>query len=164
MLSKNQIDTLAYKHRELNHESRTTNHEPRATNHEPRIARHAEDQHCDTLDLLRKRVGLLAGKDKVLMTMYLENGASFRQLAKLAGVSEATIARRIRRLTDRLTNGGYITCLRTRVKFSEAELSIAKDYFLTGLSTRKIAASRHCTRYNVRKTIKRIKYLQRKQI
>jgi predicted DNA-binding protein YlxM (UPF0122 family) len=152
MLSKNQIDTLAYKHRELNHESRTTNHEPR-------IARHAEDRHRDVSDLLLGRLELLAGKDKVLMTMYLESGASFRQLAELAGVSEVAIARRIRTLSARLTDGEYITCLRNRDKFSAFELSIAKDYFLTGLSTRKIAASRHCTRYSVRKTIKRIKEL-----
>jgi len=119
----------------------------------------AEDQYRDVIDLLIGRLELLTEKDKTLMTMYLENGNSFRQLAQVAGVSEAAIARRIRTLSARLTDGEYITCLRNRVKFSEVELSIAKDYFLTGLSTRKIAASRHCTRYSVRKTIKRIKEL-----
>jgi predicted DNA-binding protein YlxM (UPF0122 family) len=119
----------------------------------------AEDRHRDVSDLLLGRVELLAGKDKVLMTMYLENGNSFRQLAQVLGVSEASIARRIRTLSVRLTDGEYITCLRNRDKFSAFELSIARDYFLTGLSMRKIAASRHCTRYSVRKTLKRIKEL-----
>jgi predicted DNA-binding protein YlxM (UPF0122 family) len=119
----------------------------------------AEDHYRDVSDLLLGRLELLAEKDKALMTMYLENGNSFRQLAQVVGVSEAAIARRIRTLSARLTDGEYITCLRNRDKFSAFELSIAKDYFLTGLSTRKIAASRHCTRYSVRKTLKKIKEL-----
>jgi DNA-directed RNA polymerase specialized sigma24 family protein len=122
-----------------------------------------KDQYREALDLLHDRASLLAGKDKVLMTMYLENGTSFRQLAQLAGVCEVTIARRIRRLTARLTNGGYITCLRNRDRFNETELAIAKDHFLRGLSTRKIAAARHCTLYSVRKTLKRIKVVLKEQ-
>jgi hypothetical protein len=116
-----------------------------------------EDRYQDAIDLLRSRVNLLAGKDKVLMTMYLENGASFRRLAQLTGVCEATIARRIRRLTARLTDGRYITCLRNRDRFNEMELAVAREHFLIGLSMRKIAASRGCTFYSVRKILKRIK-------
>ena len=50
------------------------------------------------IELLLERVGLLDGQDRVLMTMYLENGNSCRQLAKLAGVNEANIGRRIQKL------------------------------------------------------------------
>lgn len=123
----------------------------------------AEDHYRDAIDLLRNRVGMLVGKDKVLMTMYLENGTSFRQLAQLAGVSEATIARRIRRLTARLTEGEYIACLRNHGIFNEAELNIAKDHFIRGMSIRKTATSRHCTFYNVRKTLKRMKGILKRQ-
>ncbi|MDD5063639.1 MAG: hypothetical protein PHQ35_02615 [Phycisphaerae bacterium] len=110
----------------------------------------------DRIDLLRSRVGLLKGKDKVLMTMYMENGNSFRQMARLVGVSEASIARRIHRVTKRLINGEYIMCLRSRDKFNQGEMDIAKDYFLTGLSIKKIAAKRNWTYYGVRKTLKKI--------
>jgi uncharacterized protein YerC len=130
---------------------------------EGRRTKDEERRERDVLDLLRSRVELLAGKDKVLMTMYLENGTSFRQLAQLAGVSEATIARRIRRLTARLTEGEYITCLRNHGIFNEAELNIAKNHFLRGMSIRKIAASRHCTFYNVRKTLRRMKGILKRQ-
>jgi len=122
------------------------------------------DRYRDAIDLLRSRANLLVGKDKVLMTMYLENGNSFRQMAQLAGVSEATIARKIRTLSERLTDGEYITCLRNRDKFSEIELSIAKDYFLTGLSMRKIAASKHYTLYSIRKTVKKIQGVLKGQV
>jgi predicted DNA-binding protein YlxM (UPF0122 family) len=116
-------------------------------------------EYRDRIDLLRSRVGLLKGKDKVLMTMYMENGNSFRQMARLSGVNEASIARRIHKVTKRLINGEYITCLRNRDKFDKNELDIAKDYFLAGLSMKKIAKKRDSTYYYVRETLKKIQGL-----
>lgn len=117
----------------------------------------AKNRHRDQIDLLLSRLNLLNGKDRVMMTMYLENGNSFRQIARLTGVSEARIARRIRGLTKRLIDGQYIVCLRNRNKFSKAQMTIAKNYFLTGLSMRKIAVKRHRSYYHVRETIEKIK-------
>ncbi len=116
-----------------------------------------EKRRRDELDLLRSRLHLLNGKEKVLMTMYLENGSSFRQIARLAGVCDTSIARRIHILTERLTDGEYITCLRNRDKFTRDQMTIAKDYFLMGLSISKIAAKRHRSCYHVRETIIKIK-------
>lgn len=118
-------------------------------------------EHRDRIDLLRSRVGLLKGKDRVLMTMYIENGNSFRQMARLVGVNEVSIARRIHKVTKRLINGEYIMCLRNRDKFDEDEMDIARDYFLAGLSMKKIAARRNLTYYGVRKGLKRIEALIR---
>ncbi len=111
----------------------------------------------DRLDLLASRLNLLSGKDKLLMTMYLEKGNSLRQMATLAGVSHGYIARRICSITKRITDGPYITCLRNTDKFTEKEMDIAKDNFLLGLAIRKIAAKRMLTYYQVRKTLKKIK-------
>ncbi len=115
-----------------------------------------ERGHRDRIDLLRSRVGLLSGEDRMLMTMYIENGNSFRQMARLSGINEMRIARRIHKVTERLMNGGYITCLRSRGKFSKGELDIAKDYLLAGLSIKKIAKKRNATYYGVRKALKKI--------
>ncbi len=119
----------------------------------------AKTNYRDRIDLLHSRVSLLTGKDKLLMTMYLKNGNTFYQMAKLVGVNEATIARRIHKVTKRLIDGEYITCLRNRDKFTSTEMSIAKDYFLMGLSIRKIAEKRHWTYYRVRETMKKIQRL-----
>ena len=97
------------------------------------------DTYRDRIDLLRSRVSLLTGKDRLLMTMYLENGNTFRQMARLADVNEASIARRIYKVTKRLIDGEYITCLKNRDKFTGSEMAVAKDYFLLGLSQRKIS-------------------------
>jgi len=110
----------------------------------------------ERIELLRSRVGLLSGTDKLLMTMYFENGNSFRQIALLSGVSEASISRRVKKLTRRLLDGEYIICLRNCDSFSGMEMGVAKDYFLKGLSIKRIALKRGWTYYRVHKTVKGI--------
>ena len=115
----------------------------------------------DKIDLLRSRIGLLTGKDKLLMTMYFENGNTFRQISRLAGVNEVSIARRIHKITQRLIDGEYIKCLRNRDKFTRAEMAVAKDYFLLGLSQRRIAFKHNYSTHQMRKILKRIQQLIR---
>ena len=111
------------------------------------------------IDLLRSRIYLLDKDDRLLMTVYLENGNNTRQISRLTGLSRKSIARRINILTTRLLVGGFITCLRNRRKFNKHQMAIAKDYFLTGLSIKKITLKRRCSRYRVTETIKKIKSL-----
>ena len=116
-----------------------------------------KDRHRDQIDLLRNRLNLLSGTDKVMMTMYVENGNSFRQIARLLGVNQTSVARRMRALTKRLTDGKYVTCLRNRERFTGGQMAIAKDYFLMGLSMRRIAEKRHQSYYHVRNTLKKVR-------
>lgn len=127
----------------------------------PKNSSTGKNTYRDRIELLRSRVGLLTGKDRLLMTMYLENGNTFRQMARLAGVNESNIARRIHRITKRLIDGEYIMCLRNRDKFTRAEMAIAKDYFLRGLPQRRIASKRNCSFHHVIKTLRRIHELIR---
>ncbi len=53
----------------------------------------ARNLYRDRIDMLRSRVNLLSGTDKLLMTMYLNNANSFRQMGRLTGVNEGNIAR-----------------------------------------------------------------------
>jgi len=124
-------------------------------------ARKALMERRERIDLLRSRASLLTGRDRLLMEMYLENGNTFRQMARLAGVNESSIAKRINKVTKRLLDGEYITCLRNRERLGAAELLMAKDYFLDGLSMRRIAEKRECTFYHVRKTMLKIQAIVR---
>jgi len=117
-----------------------------------------EDEFEDRIDLLRNRASFLTGKDRALMQMYLENATTFSQMARLAGVNEANIARRIHKLVRRLLDGQYITCLRNRDKLSPLQIKIARDYFVRGLSMHKIADTNKITYYTVRQTMR---YIQR---
>lgn len=113
----------------------------------------------DRVDLIRQRLSMLSGEEKLLMTMYWENGNSLRQISRLAGSNRKSIARRINKLTERLMEGKYITCLRYRDKFTMREMAIAKEYYLLGLSMKKIADKRRVSFYYVRKTIEKIQQL-----
>ena len=109
------------------------------------------------IELLRSRLSLLDGKDKFLITLYLENGYSIFKISQVTDLCQTSIARRINRLIKRLLEGKYITCLQNREKFSRYQMAIAKDYFLTGLSMREITIKRRRSFYHVRETILKIK-------
>ena len=113
----------------------------------------------DRVNLIRQRLSILSGEDKLLMTMYWENDNSLQQISKLAGVSRAIIARRISKLTERLIEGQFIDCLRYRNRFTHSEMTIAKDYFLLSLSMKKIAEKRHLSFYHVRKNLEKIQQI-----
>ena len=113
------------------------------------------------IDILRSRVKLLTGEDRVLMEMYLDNGNTFRQMAQLAGTNEVSMGRRIRRIIKRLVDGVYISCLRNRELFTTLELEIARDFFLMGLSQISITEARGCSMYRVRKTVIKVRRIFR---
>jgi len=123
----------------------------------PQKMRQNRDEYRNKIELLRGRINLLKGEEKLLMSMYLNKGNSVRQLARLAGVNDASIARRINSIIKRLIDGKYIICLRNCDKFNTEEMGIAKEYFLLGFSMRKIAAKRCWTYYRARKAIKKIR-------
>ena len=113
----------------------------------------------DSIDLLRSRLSMLSGEDKLLMIMYWENGNSFRQIGRLAGVNRLSIARRIDKITKRLMEGQYITCLRNRDRFTRRQIAIAKEYYLLGLSIKAIAGKRKLSYYRVRQILNKIQQL-----
>ena len=114
---------------------------------------------ADEIDLLRSRAHILNGKDRALMKMYFEKGSSFRQIAKLAGVNEVTISRRIHKLTRRLVNGEYISFVRNRRGFNLQEQAIARDHYVMGLGQKQIAEKRNTSVYRVRKVQEKIQRL-----
>jgi predicted DNA-binding protein YlxM (UPF0122 family) len=116
----------------------------------------AKEKYRDRAELLRNRLDLLSGKDKLLMKMYWENGNSLSQISSLAGSNRRSIARRIHKITERLMEGKYIICLRYRDRFTILELAIAKEYFLLGLSIKTIAGKRNWSYYRVRQILQRI--------
>lgn len=110
----------------------------------------------DRIELLRIRISLLAGTDRVLMTMYLEHGNSFRQISKLTGINESNVARRIYKITKRLMDGSFICCLRNRDRLTSVEMKIAKAYFINGMSMAKISETKNLSYYKVRKAMRKI--------
>ena len=117
--------------------------------------------YADRIDMLQARASVLTGKDKALMQLYLRSGSTFNQMARLAGVNEATVARRVNKIIARLINSEYITCLRSCNKLDSHDRRIAKDYFLEGLSQRNIAKKRNISVYRVRQSLRKIQKIVR---
>ena len=112
----------------------------------------------EMFETVRNRLNLLDGREKVIMTMYIEKGNSIRQIARLMGVDEMRISRKTQKITHNLTNGIFITCLNKRDKFSLHEMSIARDYFLNGQSIKQIADKHNWSFYRVRQKLQEIKH------
>jgi predicted DNA-binding protein YlxM (UPF0122 family) len=108
---------------------------------------------------VRNRITLLDGRDRLIMKMYYENGASATQIAALMGVCTSTVSRRIKTLSRRLVGHKYQNCTRNRHRLSSEELEIARDHFIRGLSLRSIASRRDCSFYRIREIVRKIKLL-----
>ena len=112
----------------------------------------------EQFDLVRERISLLDGREKIIMTMYLEKGNSIRQIARLMGVNEMKISRKIQKLTHTLSDGVFIKCLKKADMLSKHEMSIARDYFLNGHSIRHIANKHNWSFYRARQKLQEIKH------
>jgi hypothetical protein len=100
-------------------------------------------------ELLRDRLYLLSGRDKILMSMYLD-GQAISQLAVLAGVSSSTLRRKLKKIAAILSGqkcSDYLLALRNRNIFTTLELAIARDRLIRGLSIKRIARRRKTTYY-----------------
>ena len=109
------------------------------------------------IELLRARAALLNRKDKAMMELYLEGHTSCRRIARLLGQSETSIARRIKKLIQRLSDDTYAICRLHRACFTLGELDIAKDHFLLGLPMAEIARRRGLSYYRVRAAARSIR-------
>ncbi len=118
--------------------------------------------YADRVDILRARARLLKGRDRAIMTMYLDKGNSIVQIARVAGVTEAVMSRRVRRLIARLIDGEFVLCLRHRDVFDPIELGIAKDFFLVGLSLSAVSESRGISVYRIRRIVAKIRAFKKR--
>ena len=113
-------------------------------------------ERADKAGEMVRRVAMLTGVERVMMTMYFEKGTSFRQIAELARLHESTVSRRIDKISRRLMDGRYGRCLRNREMFTNYELAIAKEYFVRGKSIRALTEEKSTTYHRMRATVKRI--------
>lgn len=115
----------------------------------------------DVTERLRTRADLLASEDRALLMMYLEAGSGIRQIARLIGTSPSTVARRIRKLLDRLSDETYALCLQHRGQFTDEELAVIRDHFIRGLSVRRICRDSALCYYRARMIIAKARQVGR---
>lgn len=106
-------------------------------------------------ETLLLRIPLLEGEERVLMTLYLEDGHSFGQIAHLTGTRATTVSRRIRKIVRRLTDETYRRCMNPQPIFDKTELAVIRDHCVRGLSGREISRRHRMSYYRVRSIIQR---------
>ena len=107
-------------------------------------------------EVLESRLEFLDGKEKIMMTMRVRQGATFGQIAALMGMHEASVARLVRKIRSRLLKGAFITCLKKRESLTDEQLAIARDYYVLRLSIPTIANKHNCTLYHVRMVLSQL--------
>ncbi|MGD9109338.1 MAG: Mor transcription activator family protein [Phycisphaerales bacterium] len=113
------------------------------------------------LEQFRSKVALLTRDDRLLITMYLDNGNSFRQISRLTGVNEVTISRRFEKIMHRLTNEYFDAAVKNRDKLSRRQMKIARDYFLRGVSIRQLKTKYRMSYHQVYQILKSVRELNR---
>lgn len=116
------------------------------------------------LELYRTRFELLSEPDRLLVTMFLDNGNSYRQISKLLGVSVSTVSRRIEKITNRLTSENFNSVLRCRDRLAAVHFELAKDYFVRGIPIRTLSGKYKTSFYRVWKILKNIKKNQNNKV
>jgi hypothetical protein len=126
-----------------------------------RCPREYADQASLSLELRRRiedvleKAALLGARDAAILRMYLERGASFREIGCVAGVSEKAAARRIRRLIGRLRTW---RCVRMAgfTSGDPSEMAMARGYVVTGLTLRELAQAHGCCKGKVAMVLSRV--------
>jgi transposase len=103
------------------------------------------------------RVDMLPAGQKAFVTLFL-NGRSFRMLAKTAGVNEATVARRLRKIIGRINSDDFLSAL-SQDDLSEEKMEIIRGHFVNGLSVKSISKKIGLSRYGVSKIIQQMRKL-----
>jgi DNA-binding Lrp family transcriptional regulator len=106
----------------------------------------------DTLEQLPGRVEMLNERDRAFVNLLLTS-QKFRTIARAAGVHEATVARRLKKIAARITGDNFINALSQR-NITPAKMQILRDYFVDGLSMFKIAAKHKNSYHKIRKFIR----------
>ncbi|MBN1796719.1 MAG: helix-turn-helix domain-containing protein [Sedimentisphaerales bacterium] len=110
----------------------------------------------DNINIIRSRAELLDEPDRTLIKMYLDKQNSFRQIALLTGVNEATISRKIKRIMSRLSNNDLWPKLKYSSRLKSPEMKYIKEHFIKGRSIRAIAKKYKISYHTVRRIINRI--------
>ncbi len=111
----------------------------------------------NTMEAIRHRAQFLSEPDRTLISMYIDNTNSYRQIAKLAGVNEVTVARRIKKILKRLSNNSYDIISLNCERLSKLEQQLAREYFIKGIPLRLIAKKHKLSYYKTRQIISFIK-------
>ncbi len=110
------------------------------------------------LEIHSARIDMLSRKQAVLVKLFLSI-KNYRTIAKMAGINEATVARRLKKIATHISSDHFLAALSQDDSLSAEEIEIIKDRFVNGLSVKRISQNTGLSRYRITKTIKQVRKL-----
>lgn len=104
------------------------------------------------------RIDLLSEEQRMLARMFLSNH-SYNSIARIAGVNKATVARKLKKIADGISDNNFFAALSKNNNLSAEKMEILKDHFVSGLSVKTIAQNKNVSIYLVRKIIRQMRNL-----
>lgn len=111
----------------------------------------------EATELLLLRGNLLSRDDRALLQMIFDRGGTFAQISRLTGLSATTISRRFHRILKKLMAREMVALLGETKNADPLEISIARAYFVQGLSQADISEKLGVSGYRVRLTLRHIR-------
>ncbi|MHB0945821.1 MAG: hypothetical protein ACYC3B_01455 [Sedimentisphaerales bacterium] len=110
-----------------------------------------KNQLLGTFDRMVGRIELLAGEQRAFVRLF-QNIRDFRCIAQTVKMHEATVARRLKKIAQRISDDKFVSALT-----DSANSEVAKQKIIHGKSIRQIASETGMTKYKVWKMIKKVK-------
>ena len=115
----------------------------------PRVAELDED--------LERRIRLLRDKDRLLMELTLNNGASRRQMAVALNVTAGNVSRRLRVVVDRLNNPLVKALTSSDCNLPSQHRQVGIEHFLLGSSLRQLTRQHALTYAQLKRMLEYIR-------
>jgi len=99
---------------------------------------------------------MLRGGDRALFEAYFRYGMSTVAIARLSGMRESAVRRRLLTLLQRVASNQYLRCRAAQAELSAFELRVAGLYYRDGKSQAEIATTTGRSLYQVGKAVRRL--------
>ncbi len=103
------------------------------------------------LEKMQSRVDLLPEKERNFVRLFLA-AENFRYIAQMAGVNEATIARRLKKIANRIASSDFVYAL-ANPNLTHSQLNLLREHYVNNLSLLQISKKYCINYYKLRKFI-----------
>ncbi|MCD4830781.1 MAG: hypothetical protein K8R02_03110 [Anaerohalosphaeraceae bacterium] len=114
------------------------------------------------LEAFSSRIPYLPKHEYQLIRIFL-SGCTFSQIAVMANVLPATVARRIAKIVSRLSGTNYMCALRFNKEFNFEQMDILRAHFVEGLSVAEMSRQSGKSRAYITKTIVQLEMIVKEE-
>jgi len=104
-------------------------------------------------EIIAGRAELLCSRDRELVEATLVRGQSVASVARIMGVSQKTLGRKVRGLASRLISCGFLDTARALPYLNSDEAEIAQMRYCQGVSARRLAREHGVSGYVMRRRL-----------